>query len=195
MLTISKAAKYLGVHPDTLRRWDKKGKLSAKRNPNNNYRYYSVEQLNNFLNRGKESKIKILWEEGIFLQERIKELKEVEESLDVIVGSGISSQPETENLLLELNKKATARGVTFRFIRDLSRPRMKSLAKMMNSEKIETRNNKVLGVTISIRDKKVVRIEIPTDEPKRRINILINDSKAAKTFTNFFNDIWESSAS
>lgn len=31
LLTISQVAKVLNVHPDTLRRWDKKGKLKALR--------------------------------------------------------------------------------------------------------------------------------------------------------------------
>lgn len=31
LLTISQVAKVLNVHPDTLRRWDKKGKLNALR--------------------------------------------------------------------------------------------------------------------------------------------------------------------
>jgi len=45
-ITIGKAAKKLGVTPDTLRRWDKAGKLSSKRHPVNNYRVYNEEQIN-----------------------------------------------------------------------------------------------------------------------------------------------------
>jgi excisionase family DNA binding protein len=50
-LTIKKAAEYLGVSPLTLRNWDKKGKLVAARNPINNYRAYSVSDLEDFLKR------------------------------------------------------------------------------------------------------------------------------------------------
>jgi DNA-binding transcriptional MerR regulator len=39
------AAKILGVNPETLRRWDRAGKLKAKRNPMNNYRLYSVKDI------------------------------------------------------------------------------------------------------------------------------------------------------
>lgn len=39
-LTIKDAAKILGVTPLTLRNWDKKGVLTAHRNPINNYRMY-----------------------------------------------------------------------------------------------------------------------------------------------------------
>jgi len=45
MLTISEAAKYLGVHPDTLRNWDRAGKLTAHRHPINGYRLYSMAVL------------------------------------------------------------------------------------------------------------------------------------------------------
>ena len=44
-LTIRKAAKVLGVSPDTLRRWDKSNKLKANRHPMNNYRIYSIKTI------------------------------------------------------------------------------------------------------------------------------------------------------
>jgi len=50
-LTIKQAAEFLGVSPLTLRNWDKKGKLVAARNPINNYRVYSITDLENFLKR------------------------------------------------------------------------------------------------------------------------------------------------
>ncbi|MCD6442079.1 helix-turn-helix domain-containing protein [bacterium] len=48
LLTISKAAKFLGVSIDTLRRWDSKGKLKAIRS-SGGHRYYSKEQLESFV--------------------------------------------------------------------------------------------------------------------------------------------------
>lgn len=44
-LTIGEVAEKLGVSTETLRRWDKMGKFPSQRNPINNYRYYSVEQV------------------------------------------------------------------------------------------------------------------------------------------------------
>ena len=47
-ITIKQAAKILGVHPITLRRWDKNGKLQAVRHRFNGYRLYikkDVEKL------------------------------------------------------------------------------------------------------------------------------------------------------
>lgn len=43
--TIKEAAELLGVTPLTLRNWDKSGKLSASRNPINNYRVYRREDI------------------------------------------------------------------------------------------------------------------------------------------------------
>jgi site-specific DNA-methyltransferase (adenine-specific) len=44
-LTISQAAKEIGVSPETLRRWDKTGKFPSYRHPINNYRVYTQEQI------------------------------------------------------------------------------------------------------------------------------------------------------
>lgn len=47
-LSISEAAKYLGVSKDTLRRWEKKGKLTSRRTIGR-HRRYSKKQLENIL--------------------------------------------------------------------------------------------------------------------------------------------------
>lgn len=44
-LTISEAAKIIGVSPETLRRWDKSGKFKSVRHPINNYRVYPENNL------------------------------------------------------------------------------------------------------------------------------------------------------
>jgi len=48
-MTIKKAARFLGVSPMTLRRWDNEKKLRAVRNPMNNYRLYQQKQLEKIL--------------------------------------------------------------------------------------------------------------------------------------------------
>ena len=45
LLTIKKAAELLGVSEQTLRRWDKQGKLRAARHPMNGYRMYARDTL------------------------------------------------------------------------------------------------------------------------------------------------------
>ena len=49
LMTVTKAAKYIGVTPLTLRNWDKQGKLKAVRNPINGYRVYDKDELDKFL--------------------------------------------------------------------------------------------------------------------------------------------------
>ncbi|MCP3659609.1 MAG: MerR family transcriptional regulator [Bacteroidetes bacterium] len=47
-ITVKKASKILNVNPETLRRWDNRGILKAKRNTVNNYRVYDVEDIMQF---------------------------------------------------------------------------------------------------------------------------------------------------
>ena len=44
-LSVSDAAAYVGVSAETLRRWDRSGKLVATRRPGSNHRYYAREDL------------------------------------------------------------------------------------------------------------------------------------------------------
>ena len=44
-LTVQQAARFLGLSPQTLRRWDVEGKLKAVRRPGNDYRYYKRSDL------------------------------------------------------------------------------------------------------------------------------------------------------
>lgn len=52
-LSIGEAAKHLGVSRDTLRRWEKKGKISPYRSPSNR-RYYSQDQLDRLIEKPEE---------------------------------------------------------------------------------------------------------------------------------------------
>lgn len=51
-IPIGDAAKYLGISRDTLRRWEKAGKIKPQRSPTNR-RYYTKEQLDQLI--GKQS--------------------------------------------------------------------------------------------------------------------------------------------
>lgn len=50
-ITIGDAAKFLGVTAETLRNWDKAGKLVAYRHPINQYRLYSKATLVKLIQR------------------------------------------------------------------------------------------------------------------------------------------------
>ncbi len=49
-IAIGEAAKYLGVSKDTLRRWEKAGKLQVQRSPTNR-RYYTKSQLDELISQ------------------------------------------------------------------------------------------------------------------------------------------------
>lgn len=55
-ITILQASRLLGVTPLTLRNWDKRGMLTAYRNPINNYRVYRLDQIELFLRKMENSK-------------------------------------------------------------------------------------------------------------------------------------------
>ena len=48
-MALKEVAKILGVTPLTLRNWDKKGVLTAYRNPVNNYRVYRYADVADFI--------------------------------------------------------------------------------------------------------------------------------------------------
>lgn len=45
LLTVQEVAALLGVNPETIRRWDNAGKFRARRHPINNYRLYSLKNV------------------------------------------------------------------------------------------------------------------------------------------------------
>ncbi|MBB3206788.1 DNA-binding transcriptional MerR regulator [Rhodopirellula rubra] len=51
MIRVGLAAEFLGVSAETLRNWDKSGRLVPTRNPVTGYRYYERQQLERFLAR------------------------------------------------------------------------------------------------------------------------------------------------
>ncbi|TWU46838.1 MerR family transcriptional regulator [Rubripirellula reticaptiva] len=56
MLRVGEAADFLGVCKETLRNWDRSGKLVPKRNPVTGYRYYKQEDLERFFKKVVEER-------------------------------------------------------------------------------------------------------------------------------------------
>lgn len=50
-LTINQAAKLIGVTALTLRNWDRMSKFQASRHPINNYRVYTLDQVEGLLRK------------------------------------------------------------------------------------------------------------------------------------------------
>ena len=53
-LRISEAAEYLGVSPNTLRNWERAGKIVAHRHPMNDYRLFKREELDVLLDQAQK---------------------------------------------------------------------------------------------------------------------------------------------
>jgi hypothetical protein len=190
--TISETAAILKVHPNTLRRWEKEKKLIPRRDRITGYRYYSQEQIRNYLLRGSTPLIEVRWGYDQSVKARKEEVTKVKKSLDVLVSSQVStSEPAIDQELLILLEEAVLRGARVRFIRNLNNPQMKARAKKMKKFGVKTKSRQLFNVTLSIRDKQVVRLEVPSDNPEQRFNLLIHDSKVADSFSIFFEKLWE----
>lgn len=53
-LRVSEAAEYLGVSPNTLRNWERAGKIVAHRHPVNDYRLFRREDLDALLKQAQK---------------------------------------------------------------------------------------------------------------------------------------------
>lgn len=49
LYSVKEIAQILGIHPHTLRNWDKAGKISVRRNKLNNYRVYTASDLSELI--------------------------------------------------------------------------------------------------------------------------------------------------
>jgi len=57
-VTIKSASEIIGVSIETLRNWDKIGKLKSKRNPENGYRLYNISQIQKLVAEHKIKPVK-----------------------------------------------------------------------------------------------------------------------------------------
>ena len=55
LLTVKEAAEFLGVSPNTIRNWDRNGKIPVHRHPISRYRLFKREDLESVLDRIEES--------------------------------------------------------------------------------------------------------------------------------------------
>lgn len=57
-LTLAEASELIGKSKETLRRWDKEGKLSAVREPISNYRLYKKDEVQSLFSDFSHKKLK-----------------------------------------------------------------------------------------------------------------------------------------
>ena len=55
-LTIKRASEFLGVRSNTLRNWDRQGRVCVHRHPMNNYRLFKVSDLKKLLATVEQSR-------------------------------------------------------------------------------------------------------------------------------------------
>lgn len=190
-LKISEAARFLGVTPLTLRNWDKKGKLLALRHPVSNYRLYPLSILEEFKARGLKPKIQEVrgFKKAVFW--RANDFVLAKKKLDILVTPEATTPPEPkiDKFITKELRKAKKKGVRIRIIRNLEDPNQ--LKRARETFKEGTRHFPLHGLQFTIRDNQVVRLEIPTDDPNERLNLIIDDKNIAKTFSLFFENLWK----
>lgn len=194
--TISEAADLLHVHPNTLRHWEKRNILVPTRDEASNYRYYSQEQIRAFLYRGSTPKVRISWTYHDAIRHRKEQNDMAQKTLDVCVSSLVTTphDPKMDQTILAYNKESAERGVRLRFIRDLRDPDQKNRADAMRRYGIETRDRAIEGLTFAVIDKKIVHIEVPTDNATRRLSLDVHDEDTARSFSLFFELLWNRNA-
>ena len=81
-MTLSETSEYIGKSKETLRRWDKEGKLLAVREPMSNYRVYRKSDVDtlfaDFLDENIKDKIQIPYDLIIQCQNDQNELKNIQ---------------------------------------------------------------------------------------------------------------------
>lgn len=70
-LTISKAAKFIGVDAETLRNWERHKKIKVYRHPYNGYRLFKKEDLKEVLSTINNSLKEVIQE----VEEKLKEME------------------------------------------------------------------------------------------------------------------------
>jgi len=107
MLTTSQVCALLGVSRETLRRWEKSGKLTPLRNPMNRYKVYTMDQLRQF-----EQIIPNLFQDQAESPTSIKPLKKYT-SIELFAGAGglalgLEQAGLWHSLLSEIDRDACA---------------------------------------------------------------------------------------
>ena len=78
LVTLKNASKILNVSPETLRNWDKQGKLKANRHPVNQYRLYDLDEIQSLNNTSmiqeKQESYLTLFDDGSSLKSAVKSM-------------------------------------------------------------------------------------------------------------------------
>jgi len=185
VFTISKAAELLKVHTNTLRNWEVTGQLIPTRGKNN-YRYYSIKQLQKYLSQSFTPKTETVYGYKKSLKELKNEIETSKTTINIIVSSNSSTDDVQDDLeVMQSLLNATKRGVRVQIIRDTR----SSFAKV-RKKNFQIKKREVLGLKFSVIDSFLVKINIPSDNPRRWITQVIKDDKTGKVLTEYFAELW-----
>lgn len=142
LLSIGEASEYLSVSIDTLRRWEKKGKIESLRSPGN-HRYFSVEDLDKLFGKkyrhdkhgGKSVKETI--------KPKISGNQDQEEIIDNKVQEEIS-KPEIPYLHPPISDLSVGMMIVDRPARDIKIPEAKLIKVIRTDEEIKVVNERVV---------------------------------------------------
>lgn len=117
MLRISEASKLLGVHPQTLRRWETEGKLSPSKTPSGQRRY-SKREVEKLINTDKEDAREQIIYCRVSSRKQADDLKRQEDFMRKLfptfrvisdIGSGVNFKRPGLQTILELMHKGDIR--------------------------------------------------------------------------------------
>ncbi len=125
LLSIGEASEYLGVSIDTLRRWEKRGKIESLRSPGN-HRYFSVESLDKLFGKKYQHDIKKTDKEKAFLKNKITQIPAVP-----LERPPSDSSPTNKNFFLSEEK------IIDRPVREVRIPQLRLLRVIQEKENIK----------------------------------------------------------
>ncbi|KKQ44369.1 MAG: Resolvase domain protein [Candidatus Woesebacteria bacterium GW2011_GWA1_37_8] len=104
LLSIGEASEYLGVSIDTLRRWEKKGKLASYRSPGG-HRYFKKNELDEMFGkkyeRTEETTPRKEYETSTAGQEKPNPEEEIEDVRETVLDDNSEAQEAVDSILTE----------------------------------------------------------------------------------------------
>jgi len=118
-LTIGQAAQYIGVSPQTLRRWDEEGKLRPVRHPASSYRYYKRADLEPFRLDYKRAEAEADLPRHLFqaVPQMLKKMRGFGNRSARLIAQSASISPKARSTLFFKSQSAAARQVLWQRFR------------------------------------------------------------------------------
>lgn len=126
LLTIGEASLYLGVSIDTLRRWEKRGRLEPFRSPGG-HRYYERKELDKLFGKRYTRDEETAQHQTVLPEPEIIEEKSVVEPVPTIQMSAIKISEYKQITIMPLSPTLTPREIPIRPTREFAVPKVESI--------------------------------------------------------------------